>query len=126
MTDQITQMLDALAEFKAQRDLVEVEKQALIDTILTPEMKEQIAQINEEFARNTEAVSGNITRLEDEIRTAVIAHGESVKGSIFHAVYSAGRTPWDKKGLERYARTHPEVMDFKQVGEPSVAIKIAK
>ena len=51
---------------------------------------------------------------------------EDLKGSLLHAIYAAGRASWDTKALEGYAVAHPEILQFKKVGEPSVSIREMK
>ena len=125
-TIQIKNKLEQLAEFKAQKDIASLDMQALIDAIYTPEIKAQIKEIEEEFAYQTQAVDENIKLLEDEIREAVIEHGESVKGSAFHAVYMKGRVSWDGKFLDGYAVDHPELLHWRKEGNPTVSIRASK
>ena len=116
-------MLDKLAEFQAEVDALNLEKQALIDTILTPEIKAQVEAIEAEFAGKAEAAQGNIAELTEAVKRCVIAQGESVKGAHLQAVYAKGRESWDGKALSGYAAAHPEVLAFRKVGEPSVSIR---
>ena len=119
----ITEKLDRLAEFHAQRDVLNIDKQALIDQLLTPEIKSRLAEIEAEFGEKAEAVNANIAALEAEIKAAILTHGESVKGQHFQAVWSRGRVAWDDKGLSGYAKAHPELLEFRKQGEPSVSIR---
>ena len=123
---EIIQKLDQLAEYQAQRDAAMLEKQALLDKIYTAEIKARMAEIEAEFAGKTEGVAVNIAALELEIKQAIIAHGASVKGSVFHAVFAKGRVSWDTKSLDGYATAHPELLTFRKEGEPSVSIRVAK
>lgn len=126
----IKELLEKLAEFQAQRDAETLqknsEKQALIDAVLTPEIKQKLSDIEAEFAGRGDAVASNIAELEAQIRTAVIESGTSVKGSILHAVYAKGRVSWDTKALDGYVKAHPELAEFRKEGEPSVSIRASK
>ena len=124
--NEIKLKLDQLAEFQAQRDAAMLEKQALLDEIYTAEIKARMAEIEAEFAGKTEGVTANIAALEAEIKQAVLAHGASVKGSVFHAVFAKGRVSWDTKSLDGYATAHPELLSFRKEGEPSVSLRVAK
>jgi hypothetical protein len=119
----VTEKLDTLADYQAQADMLALEKQALIDAVLTPEIKAQIAEIEAEFAGKGKAVGEHITALTNEIKAEVLAHGESCKGEHLQAVWMKGRTSWDTKGLDGYAVAHPEIAAFKTVGEPTVTIR---
>ena len=124
MTTIIESKLNTLSEFKAMKDLSDVNKQKLIDSILTPEIRRQIADIETEFAAGTVAITANIDTLVNEIRDLVIANGSSVKGLKLHAVLSPhGKTSWNTAGLEQYAETHPEIKEFKKAGSPYVTIR---
>ena len=123
---QIKELLDRLAEYQSQRDAANLEKQALIDEVYTPEIKQRIAEIEAEFSGKTETVNENIAALEAEIKQAVINHGASVKGSFFHAVFAKGRVSWDTKSLDGYATAHPELLTFRKEGDPSISIRTAK
>lgn len=123
MTDEIKANLNELSELRSMRDLIMADKQAMIDGILTDEIKAQIAEIELEFASKIDSVSDSIASLEALIKRAVIEHGASVKGDRLHAVYTRGRVSWDTKALDGYAVAHPELTEFRREGEPSVSIR---
>jgi hypothetical protein len=56
--------------------------------------------------------------LENEIRTDVLLHGESVQAGSFRAVYTKGRVSWDSHGIEQYAASHPDVLKYRKQGHP--------
>lgn len=124
--NEIKLKLDQLAEFQSQRDVAMLEKQRLLDEVYSDEIKQRMYEIEAEFSGKTEAVDENILALEAEIKQAIITHGASVKGSVFHAVFAKGRVSWDTKSLEGYATAHPELLTFRKEGEPSVSIRVAK
>jgi len=117
------QKLDQLAELYAQRDLIAVEKQKLLDTAMPEEVRKAIADINTEFAPKEAAISEVIDNTTADVKADVIADGMSVKGNFLHAVFTSGRVSWDTRGLDGYAAAHPEVAQFKKQGDPSVAIR---
>ncbi len=120
---EIGEKLKRLEAYYGQRDALQGEKQKIVDGVLTPEIKKRLEEIDAEFATKSEAVDGNIETLEAEIKADVLAHGESVKGERFQAVWSKGRQTWDSKGLTSYAEAHPEVLEFQKTGDPSVSIR---
>lgn len=119
----IGEKLKKLETFYAQRDALEGEKQALVDQVLTPEIKKRLDEIDAEMTAKAEAVEANIGALEAEIKADVLAHGESVKGESVQAVWSKGRVTWDSKGLTAYSEGHPEILGFQKTGEPSVSLR---
>jgi hypothetical protein len=122
MSSEISELLDQLANFQAQRDVLNLQKRELIDQILTAETKARLEEIEAEFATRVEAVEENISLLEEEIKTEVIQHGATVKGTFLRAVWNKGRISWDTRGIERYAQAHPEVLGFRKQGKPYVSI----
>ena len=119
----ITQKLDQLANYQAQRDVLELEKQALIDQILPPEIKARLEEIEAEFTGKRETVDANISELETEIRDEVLRQGTTVKSTFLRVVYHPGRVTWDTKSLDAYARARPEILDFRKQGQPYISIQ---
>jgi len=122
MPADIAAMLDQLANYYAQRDVLALQKQELIDQILTPEIKARLEEIETEFAGRLEAVEENIARLEAEVREEALRHGASVKGTFLRAVWTPGRVSWDTREMERYSQEHPEILAFRKQGQPFVRI----
>lgn len=123
MADEIIEKLDRLANFMAQRDVLGLQKQELIDQVLSPEIKARLEEIEAEFAGRLEAVQANIDELEAEIRQDVLHHGSSVRSEFLRVEWHKGRVSWDTHSLDGYARAHPEIVAFRKQGEPFVSIK---
>ena len=123
MTTDISQKIDQLANFQAQRDVLDLEKQSLIDQLIPPEIKARIEELEAEFSGKREVVDEKITELESEIKEEVIRHGATVKGNFLRVVYHPGRVTWDTKSLDAYARARPELLEFRKQGEPFVSIQ---
>ena len=116
--------LDALDELHQQLILLGADKQALIDQVLTPEIRRKLDEIEDEFSDKSGAVLEKIGDLEGAIKQDVITEGATVKGKYMMAVFSKGRVSWDTKSLDGYAAAHPEIAQFKKTGDPSVSIRI--
>ncbi len=117
------QLVDKYSELDAQRTLLALDKQALIDSILTDEIKAKLAEIDAEFAPQFEAVDDNMAGLMGQIKEAVLHEGATVKGDNHMAVLVKGRTSWDNKMLDGLALVIPEVNKARKEGEPSVSIR---
>ena len=117
--------LDALDELHQQIILLGADKQALIDQVLTPEIRRKLDEIEDEFSDKSGAVLEKISDLENAIKQDVIAEGATVKGKYMMAVFTKGRVSWDTKALDGYAAAHPEVAQFRKEGAPSVSIRKA-
>lgn len=121
-----TEKLNRLSDLQAQADVIRLRYQELRDGIMTPEIKAALAEVDAEEATTIEAVSAGIASLTDEIKQEVVASGASVKGSFLQAVWTKGRVSWDTKALDGYAAGHPEIVQFRKEGEPSVSIRTVK
>lgn len=121
----ITDKLDRLAELQAAPDAIRLQKQALIDTILTDEIKAKLAEIDAEFAEPLRAAEVLAAELSEEIKAEVLAVGATVKGSHLMAVWSKGRAGgWDDGKLRGFAMAHPEILQAKKPdGEPTVSFR---
>ncbi len=119
----IEKLLDELSELYAQRDLSTLEKQRLIDEVLTPEIKAKISEIEAEFNGKSDTVSEKISTLETQIKDEVKKNGASVKGQFLHAVYTKGRVSWDSKTLDGLMIAVPQLASARKEGEPSVSLR---
>jgi len=106
-------------------DAVNQEKQALIDQVLTPEIKEKLAEIDAEFDPKSDELSQQKSMLEAEIKMEVLQAGQTVKGTYHSFVWSKPRVSWDTKALDGYALAHPEIAQFRTEGSPSVSVRKA-
>ena len=104
-------------------ELLNAEKQKLIDTVLTREIKEKLAEIDAEFTPKVDALNSRNTALIDTVKGEVLATGQTLNGSYHQAVFTKGRVSWDTKALDGYAAAHPEVATFRKEGQPSVSIR---
>lgn len=119
----IQQMLDQLAEFQAERDAIDLRRQELIDTILTPEIKAKIDDINLEFGMKQAAVTENIEALTTAVKAEVLKGGATCKGAHLMAVWVKGRVSWDGKKLDGMMALVPGLAAARSEGEPSVTIR---
>lgn len=124
--DEIRNVLNALADIRSAIDTINLEKQALIDTVITPEIKLRLAEIDAEFAEKIDAAQKRAAELETIAKLGVIECGESVKADFLHAVYSKGRVTWDSKTLDGMAKLIPQILEARKEGDPYVSIKAAK
>ena len=122
----IEQKLDQLADLQAQADVVRMKFNELRDQIMTPEIKAQLAEVDAEEATTLEAVKSGIDTLTAEVKSDVLKSSVTVKGKYLQAVWAKGRVSWDTKALDGYAAGHPEIVQFRKEGEPSVSIRNVK
>ncbi len=113
-----------LKELDAHIEVIKLDKQRAIDTVLTDEVRAQLSAIDAEFDPLLEAVQTTFAQLEDELKVSVLEHGATVRAKTgYTATFVKGRVSWDTKALDGYAAAHPEIERFKKVGSPSVRLR---
>ena len=105
-------------------DNLNASKQELIDKVLTPEIKEKLAEIEAEFAPKVEEKNKRNQALIDTIKGEILFTRQTLSGEYHQAVFTKGRVSWDTKALDGYAAAHPEVAQFRKEGAPSVSIRV--
>ena len=119
----IQEMLDQLAELQAQLEVIRLSKHAAIDTVITPEIKARLDEIDAEFDPQNDSIEVAIDALTTNIKAEVITTGASVKGTHLQAVYTKGRVSWDTKIIEGLAVVFPDLEKARKIGDPSVSIR---
>jgi hypothetical protein len=120
--DSILEKLEQLAELRAAKELTRIDYEQRRAEILKA-VQAQLDELAAEYEPLFETAAERIDALEAEIKDDVAEAGHSVRHGNIQAVYSRGRTLWDTQGLEAYAEEHPEVIDFRREGKPSVSIR---
>jgi hypothetical protein len=121
--DEIKVMLDQIAEYQSAIDVCNLNRQAAIDAVLTEAVKAQLAEIDAEFAPTLEFAAERKAALEAEVKPAVIAHGATVKGAHYQAVYVKGRVSWETDKLEGLMIAIPQLAALRKVGAPSCSFR---
>ena len=113
-----------LRELDAHLDVIKMDKKDAIETVLTEEIKAQLATIDIEFDDISESIRSTAASIEAEIKSLVLEVGASTKKGKDHygATYVKGRVLWDTGALNGYAAAHPEIDQFREIGVPSVRI----
>jgi 5-methylcytosine-specific restriction endonuclease McrA len=118
----ITDELNELAELESRLEALEEEKKARKEEILTPEMQARLDAIDEEYSKLVEPLDESISAIRSRIKERSEHYRLTVKGSEFQAVWRSGPVKWDTKGLDEYAKTHPEIIQYRKEGKGSAAI----
>lgn len=121
----IAAKLDELAEIKAATEVTRLDYEAKRAEILKA-VQAELEALDVEYKPLMDASAERVAALEAEIKQDVLRHGQSVKGGKLHAVFYHGRVSWDTKSLDKYADTHPEVLEFRKEGEPGVQLRAVK
>lgn len=121
--DDIKARLDELADIQAAVDVARLDYEAKRSAILAT-VQAELDALDAEYEPLFDASQQRIATLTDEIKSLVLTHGASVKSDRLQAVYTRGRVTWDTASLDRYAASHPEVVQFRKQGEPSVSLRV--
>ena len=124
MTDVYTQ-IEEYSRLSAGIDDIRAQKQAIIERIMTPEIREQLAEVDAEFDPKIAELNMTLSILEAQIKAQVLEAGRTIKGSLHSFTFSRPRVFWDTKGLDGYAAAHPEILQFREEGSPSVSVRKA-
>ena len=115
--------LQRLTDLRAAADVARMDYEAKRLEILK-RIQPELDALDSEYKPVLEAAEENLAALETEIKTDVLLHGASIQGGNFRAVYTRGRVSWDTTGIEGYAAAHPEVLQFRKQGEPTVSLRV--
>lgn len=119
----VAEKLQRLTNLRGAADVTRLDYEAKHAEILK-QVQAELDALDAEYQPLIEAANENIAALENEIKTDVLLHGESVTGGSYRATYSQGRISWDNKGLAKYAEAHPEVTKFRKQGQPIITLRV--
>lgn len=121
--EHVGSLLERLGNLHEAEDAARLDYEARRQEILK-KVQSELDALQVEYQPILDSVQENIEELENEIRTEVLMHGESVSGGAYRAIYTKGRVSWDSKGMEKYAQRHPEVLEFRKEGAPVVMLRL--
>ena len=116
------ELLVRLEAMYDKRELQDKSEQALIDSILTPEIKMRIESIKAEYMAQNIGLAANIAETEKVLREIALQGCKPIKGEKWQVVWVKPRVTWDGKALESFAETYPQVLNFRKSGNPSTRI----
>lgn len=121
------ELLEMYTDLVLMTDQARADKQAQIDKVITPEIKEQLDDIEAEFAPTFQRLEEKKTMVESQLKAMIIAAGErKVAGTQYTATLIMGRTTWDTKTLEGMIALVPQIEVARKTGDPSVRITANK
>lgn len=105
-------------------DVINQEKQALIDQVLTPEIKENWLKSTRNLTRKLKTFHSRNQCWKLRSSRKFWKQGGLSK-ALITASYGQLRVSWDTKALDGYAAAHPEIQQFRIEGLPSVSVRKA-
>lgn len=120
--EKVVSKLRRLGDLRAAADIARMDYEAKRAEVMK-KVQAELDAIDVEFRPVLDAAEENAAALEAEIKNDVLLRAESLRGGPYQAVYVKGRVSWDTKGVEGYARSHPELLKFRREGQPSVTLR---
>ncbi len=120
--EHIVEKLERLTNLRGAADVARMEYEAKRTEILQ-RIQSDLDALELEFTPVLDAVEENIIALENEIKTDVLLYGESVTGGSYRATYTQGRVSWDTEKMTHYAKSHPDILQFRKQGNPIISLR---
>lgn len=121
--EHVAEKLERLTSLRGAVDVARLDYEAKRAEILK-KIQGELDALDSEYKPVLEAAEENIAALENEIKTDVLLHGETVSGGSYRAIYTQGRVSWDNEGMTKYAALHPDVLQFRKQGNPIVSLRV--
>lgn len=121
--EHVASKLERLTNLRGAADVARLDYEAKRAEILK-KIQGELDVLDLEYKPVLEAAEENIAALENEIKTDVLLHGETISGGSYRATYTQGRVSWDNEGMTRYAASHPDVLQFRKQGNPIVSLRV--
>lgn len=116
-------MLDLLDDYQCQLDALALAKAEQVASVIPPEVKAILADIDAEYHGKGAIAVENAAALREELKDAVIQLGHSVRANRLQAVWSKPRVTWNTDGLMGLSITMPEITKLASVGLPTVSVR---
>jgi DNA-binding Lrp family transcriptional regulator len=121
--DYVAEKLERLSNLRNAAEFTRLDYETKRTQILK-QIQAELDELDSEYKPVMERAEENISALENEIKTDVLLHGESVSGGMYRATYTRGRVSWDNDGMTNYSESHPEVLQFRKQGQPIVSLRV--
>jgi hypothetical protein len=121
--EHVTEKLERFSNLRHAAEFTRLDYETRRNEILK-QIQPELDALDAEYKLVLKAAEENIAALENEIKTDVLLYGESVSGGMYRACYVQGRVSWDNDGMTSYAASHPDVLQFRKQGQPSVSLRV--
>jgi hypothetical protein len=121
--EHVSAKLERLSSLRGAAELARLDYESKRAEILK-QVQAELDALDMEYRPILEATDENIAALENEIKTDVLLHGESITGGSYRATFTHGRVSWDNVGMSKYANSHPDVLQFRKQGQPIVTLRV--
>lgn len=116
-------LVATIADVEAAIKLQQIDRDAAIKQAIPEEYRLLQRQIEADFQETIDLFTEELKRLREEVKTLVLARGETVTAGRKQVVYYPGRVSYDAKKLDQLCERHPFLNGLRKQGEPYVAFK---
>src|SRR3989304_6138656 len=99
-------------------EIVQAERELIVKKVL-----ETVAQELKALDKSLIAILSAVASAKEAVEVAVLDKKETVSGEHCMAVWNKGRESWDGSKLNGFAMAHPEILQAKKIGEPTVSFR---
>jgi hypothetical protein len=121
--EQVAEKLERFSSLRNAAEFTRLDYETRRKEILK-QIQPELDALDAEYRPVLDAAQENLLALENEVKTDVLLFGQSVSGGMYRACYTQGRVSWDNDGMARYAAVHPDVLQFRKQGQPSVSLRV--
>lgn len=118
--------IQALEIATSKLEEIEQTKQQLIESQLTPEIKQAISDIELEYTPPIRAAQQEVYELTEIVKRETLEQRQTIKGDTLMAVYTPEGYSWDTRRLEGYAQANKDLWSFAKPKTPTVSIRKMK
>ncbi len=105
--------------------LVQADYAHKVETVMAT-IKDELDALEIELKPTLDSATTQKAEAESALKAAVLATGNTIRGSHLMAMWVKGRETWDTSKLAGFAVAHPELLELRKVGDPTVTIRAIK
>jgi len=125
MTENV-ELIERYADLVERLDMLTKNQAELKEKLVPNEVRKAIEELNAEYNPMVETVQAELAEVKAEIERLVLEADATWKGTRYMAVWNKGRESWDGKALDGFAMAHPEILQAKKIGNPTVSFRQVK
>lgn len=119
-------LIEKYADLVERLDMLNSNMAELLQKAVTPEVKKAQEEITAEYQPMIEQVQTALAETREKIEALILETSETWKGTRYMAVWNKGRETWEGKLLDGFAMSHPEILQAKKFGKPTVTFRQVK
>lgn len=132
--EQLKKMMDEYGNYEHKRQLLNSEKQKLIDEIIPLEIQQKLNDVEDEFKGKFDALDEQEKSFRKILDNYIKLFASSIKdklamvdkmalkSQLITVTFNKGKVSWDTDKLDGFAINNPAILSFRKEEEPSVRI----